>query len=90
MIVWALVELKPWRLRSFEFKKARVVSVWKRAWAGVVVGHGLSPVVDQTVQQMDPHRQRQLLAGDSIDQCLKDGREARRLEPAQMSAERAE
>ena len=39
---------------------------------------------------MDPHRKRELLAGDAIDQCFEDGREARGLEPPHACGERGQ
>ena len=39
---------------------------------------------------MDPHRKRQLLAGDAVDERLEDGRKAWRLEPTHARSERAE
>ena len=54
------------------------------------VGRRLSAVGGEAVQQLDPDRERQLLAGDAIDQRFEDGGEARRLEAPHTCGERAE
>lgn len=46
------------------------------------------PVGDgQTVDQLDPHRERDLLAREPVDQRLKHVGDARRLESAELSCE---
>ena len=67
-----------------------ILGIGERARALGTGGHRSSAVGGEAVEQMDPHSERELLAGDAVDQCLEDGRKARGLEPPQTGGERAE
>ena len=69
-----------------------------RIGAGEVLGPGegvgavglQTVALDDTVEHLDPERQRDLLAGDRVDERLERARIARRTDPAQARRERAE
>src|SRR6478752_4000317 len=56
----------------------------RRRWAGWAEGLG------EAVQEHDPHVERQLLAGDGVDETFEEGWEPRWLEPAVSRDERVE
>ena len=67
----------------FRFQPGQVFRAWERANRPLFPGDDGAVVVGQAVEQTDAERERDLLAGDRIDDALKHGSEARRLHSAE-------
>jgi hypothetical protein len=55
-----------------------------------VLGHRSPSFTREPIEQVDPNIERELLAGDAVDERLEESGEARGLEPLQTGCERAE
>ena len=60
-------------LELVRLEGCEVLGAGERTQAARVIGHRPPMVGGESVEQVDPDRKRQLLAGDAVDQCLEDG-----------------
>ncbi len=71
-------------------KAGELIGAWECARARGVPDHRTTVRRGEPVEQVDPNRERKLLARDAVDERLEDGREPRWLEPTHTPGERAE